>query len=488
MTFETLLLGIAVLLVFSVIASKASGRLGVPALLLFLAIGIFLGTDGPGGIYFEDAGLVQRLGTIALIFILFSGGMDTDWAYVRPALKEGIVLATAGTIATAALVGVFAVYVLSFSWLEGLLLGAIVSSTDAAAVFAILRSRGVGLQGKIKPLVELESGSNDPMAVFLTTMMVGIISQTTAIGWGLFGSFILQMVLGVVLGLLGGYGMVRLLNRINLEYEGLYPVLTIGLAMLVYSVTGAVGGNGFLAIYIAGLVMGNTSVIHRRSLLRFHDGLAWLMQIAMFLTLGLLVTPSRLVPIAGAALSVSVFLILVARPLSVFLTLAWSPMPVRAKALVGWVGLRGAVPIILATFPLLAGLPQALLIFDLVFFIVLTSVLIQGSTIPLMARLFRVEAPLARSPQIPLEFAPSEGTDGELMQIGIDESSPAMGKRLVELGLPPGVLVVLVGRDENYHVPSGATQIQNADTVLILARRDSLGAVKDIFGRVPLPI
>lgn len=357
--FEYLLFGAAILLLLSIIASKASGRLGVPALVFFLVIGMLAGSEGIGGIEFSDAATAQSLGVVALIFILFSGGFDTAWASVHRVLPHGLVLATVGVLLTALAVGAFVMVSLGFSWRESLLCGAIVSSTDATAVFAVMRSRGVSLKGSLKPLLELESGSNDPMAIFLTTAMIGLLIDPETSMWGLVPRFFIQMVAGGIAGYLLGRGMVYVINRLHLEYDGLYPVLSMALVLLIYGITTLIGGNGFLAVYLAGLVMGNTNVIHQRSLMRFHDGLAWLMQIAMFLTLGLLVFPSQLFAVAGIGLLISVFLMLIARPLVVYVSLLPFRVNLRNTAMIGWVGLRGAIPIILGTFPLTAGVPQA---------------------------------------------------------------------------------------------------------------------------------
>src|SRR5512134_2919727 len=386
LTIEYFLLAAAGLLLLSVLASKAFGRMGIPALLLFLGIGMLAGSDGPGGIHFDNPWLAQSLGVVALTFILFAGGMDTEWASVRRVLGIGISLSTVGVAVTAGLVGWFATAALNMSWFEGLLIGAIVSSTDAAAVFAVMRSRYVGLRSPLKPLLELESGSNDPMAVFLTIGLISLITGQSDSPLDLVPMFIRQMVLGATIGYGIGKLMVLLINRLRLEYEGLYPVLTLSLVLLTYSGSAWLGGNGFLAVYIAGLMMGNSQFVHKRSLTRFHDGLAWLMQITMFLALGLQVFPTQLVPIAGTGLFLALFLMVFARPVAVFVTLAFASLTIKEKAMVAWVGLRGAVPIILATFPLLAGIPQATTIFNLVFFIVLTSVLLQGTSIPLVAR------------------------------------------------------------------------------------------------------
>lgn len=478
MPFDYILLGTAILLLLGVVASKASGRLGVPALVLFLALGMLAGSEGIGGIYFADAALSQSLGVVALVFILFSGGFDTAWSQVRPVLVPSMVLATLGVLMTALIVGLFVAYVVGVPLLVGLLLGSIVSSTDAAAVFAILRSRGVSLRGNLKSLLELESGSNDPMAIFLTTGLIGLLMGTSDSIADLVGMFLLQMVLGGAAGVLLGRLTVYLLNRVRLEYEGLYPVLTIACVLLIYGATALLGGNGFLAVYLAGLVIGNSTVIHRRSLMRFHDGLAWLMQIAMFVTLGLLVFPSRLWAVAGTGLLIAFFLMAVARPLSVFVGLLPFRFTLRKRIFIGWVGLRGSVPIVLATFPLLAGVPQADWIFNVVFFIVLTSVLLQGSTIPLVARWLHLDAPMRLRPRAPLEFEATNGIQGELVEIELPEGSPAVGKRLLELGLPPGALLVLVGRGNSFLVPSGGTVLHARDTLFLLAEPKALAEVR----------
>jgi cell volume regulation protein A len=477
--FTYLLLAAAILLLLGVISSKASGRLGVPSLLFFLLVGMLAGSEGIGGIEFSDAHAAQNLGVVALIFILFAGGFDTEWARVRPMLPLGLVLATVGVLLTALLVGGFAVFALGFSWREGLLLGSIVSSTDAAAVFAILRSRGVGLRGSLKPLIEFESSSNDPMAIFLTTAMIGLLRDPDSSIWALVPMFIMQMVLGGAAGYVLGLGMRYMINKSNLAYDGLYPVLSIALVLLVYSVTDLIGGNGFLAVYLAGLVIGNTYLIHRRSLMRFHDGLAWLMQIVMFVTLGLLVFPSHLMPVVGAGLIISAFLMFVARPISVLLALLPFRQSLRKIAMVGWVGLRGAVPIILATFPLIAGVERAETIFNLVFFIVLTSVLVQGSTIPLVARWLHVAAPARLRPRSPLELETVNGVRGELIELELPENSPAVGRRLVDLRLPRGALLVLIGRDESFLIPSGSTVLEKGDILHLLADQESLAHVRE---------
>ncbi|GAP08514.1 MAG TPA: potassium/proton antiporter [Anaerolinea thermolimosa] len=475
---EYILIGASVLLLISVLASKISDRFGVPALLLFLILGMLAGSDGPGGIYFDDPALAQFIGVIALILILFAGGLDTEWNSIRPVIKEGLLLSTLGVFITALIVGLFVSALLGLSLVEGLLLGSIVSSTDAAAVFSVLRSKGVGLKGQLKPLLELESGSNDPMAIFLTVGLIQLMTQPTLSLANLIGRFILQMLIGTVLGYVMGRVMLHLVNRLKLGYEGLYPVLTLSLVFLTFGVTNGIGGSGFLAVYLAGIVLGNHDFIHKRSLMRFHDGLAWLMQIGMFLTLGLLVFPSRLIPIAGMGLLVAGCLMFIARPVSIFVSLLPSTLNWREKAFISWVGLRGAVPIMLATFPLLARVPQASLIFNVVFFVVLTSVLLQGTSIPLVAQWLRVGVPATPKRMYPIEYTPMVGLKSELKELAIPSDSYMDGKTIVELGLPANFLVILIARDHAFLQPSGGTILRGGDTLLVLSDRKSFEEVQ----------
>ncbi len=478
LAFETLLLVVGVLLLCSVWASRASSRLGVPALVLFLVIGMLSGSDGPGGIAFDNPGLAQSLGVTALIFILFAGGLDTDWKLVRPVLGEGLLLANLGVAISACLVGVFAVYVLGFDPLLGLLFGAIVSSTDAAAVFSVVRERGVSLRNSMEPLLEMESGSNDPMAVFLTIGLTHLIVDADASVRELILELVLEMAVGASLGYAAGRTMEFLINRARLQSEGLYPALTLALMLLTYGLTDQVGGNGFLAIYIAGMTLGNQDFVHKRSIMRFHDAAAWLTQIGMFLALGLLVFPSQLMTVVGSGLLASAFLIFVARPASVFGALAFKKRPVADKLMVSWAGLRGAVPIVLATFPLLEGVPQANLIFNLVFFIVLTSVLIQGTTIPWVARWLGVNRVEHEPFQYPAEYVPQVDIESQLAEVFVGGESALRGRSLMEVRLPKGALVILVERNGNRLVPSGATVLEGGDRMLVLADPDELAKVR----------
>jgi len=439
------------------------------------------GSEGPGGIHFDDPSIARSIGVVALALILFAGGLDTNWKSVQPVLWQGLGLSTVAVFITALLVGWFVSAVTPFSLLEGLLLGSIVSSTDAAAVFAVLRSRSVSLRGNLKPLLELESGSNDPMAVFLTTGFIGLIANPASSFAGLIPMFIQQMTLGALIGYGAGRMMIYIINHLRLEYEGLYPVLTLALVLISYSGASIVGGNGFLAVYIAGIIMGNNDFIHKRSLVRFHDGLAWLMQITMFLALGLLVFPSHILPIIGIGFLVAAFLMIVARPVSVFATLAFAKTNTREKTLVSWVGLRGAVPIILATFPLLAGIRQADMIFNLVFFIVLTSALLQGSSIPKVAKWLRVDAPLPGDTEAAYDMGEEECIICRLAEVRVPEDSELIGKQIVEAGLPENTDIVLLNRGRRIIIPTGATILEPGDVMLVLADEESLKRLKDML-------
>lgn len=482
-SIEYLLTGASVLLLLSIISSKFSGRLGVPAVLLFIIIGMLAGAEGIGKIQFDDPWLAQSLGVAALALILFSGGLDTEWKSVRPVVWKGLALSTVGVFLTALLVAWFTIVVLDLSLHEGLLLGAIVSSTDAAAVFAVLRSRKVSLKGELKPLLELESGSNDPTAVFLTIGMIRLIGEPTLTFLDMVLLFVQQMAIGAAMGFLMARGITYLLNHLKLEYEGLYPVLTFTMVFMIYGLTAIIGGNGFLAVYLAGLLLANSDFIHKKSLVRFHDGIAWLMQIIMFLTLGLLVMPSHLSYVWGVGIFTAAFLILMARPLSVFIALLPWRMKLREKAMVMWVGLRGAVPIILATFPMLSGIEQSEMIFNVVFFIVMLSVVVQGTTIPFVARLLRVDSPLFLKARYPLEFEPAPGSKGELVDIFVPHDSFVTGKRLLDIHFPKGVLVALILRNDEYLVPGGQTIIEAGDLLLILADTATLAELKAFIGR-----
>ena len=476
------MLAAGVLLIAGVIATKTSSRLGVPSLLLFIGLGMLAGSDGVGGIEFDDVDLARTFGIIALGFILFSGGLDTRFADIRPVLGQGIALASVGVVLTAGVIGGLASWALDLSLEEAVLLGAIVASTDAAAVFSILRSRGLAIDNRLGATLELESGSNDPAAVFLTVATIEVLTNEQS-GLALIaGSFVLQMTLGAACG----YGLARaatwLLNRLHLDFDGIYPVLTVGFVLLTLEAVTVVGGSGFLALYVAGVTMANRDYIHKRSLIRFHDGIAWLMQIAMFVLLGLLVFPARLPDVALDGLFVAAVLIFVARPLAVFLTLLPFRVPIRQTAFISWVGLRGATPIILATFPLAAGVSNASWLFDIVFFVVLTSVLVQGTTIGIAARRLRLvddRAAPARSVSFDAVMTGDEGP--RLHEVTIGPQSPAATRQILDLDLPMGVLVVLVRRGAVSFMPQGSTVLEVGDELLIAVEPQHAATIDEQF-------
>jgi potassium/hydrogen antiporter len=480
LSVENILLFGSVLLFISIIASKTSFKLGVPTLILFLVVGMLAGSDGLGGIYFNDPRLAQFLGVVALTFILFSGGLDTKWESVKPVLWQGLSLSTLGVLITAILVGVFSSYLLGFTIAEGLLLGAIVSSTDAAAVFSILRTRSIGLKGNLRPTLEFESGSNDPMAYFLTISMTYVVLNPDASVLVLIPKFLKGMILGGLCGFGMGKAMIWLINKIRLDVAGLYPVLILSLVFFTFSFTDFIGGNGFLAIYIAGIILGSSNFIHKKSLMKFYDGQAWLMQIVMFLSLGLLVYPSKIVPILGPGILISVFLIFAARPIAVFISLANTKgLNFRKKLFISWVGLRGAAPIVFATYPMLAGVHYADTIFNLVFFISVSSVVLQGSSLPIVARWLHVSVPGKIKRNFPLDIELKEDIKSELVELDIPSNSPVVGRAVVQIGMPKGSLIVLIHRDDKYITANGETIIEANDHLLVMA--DNKSVVEEVY-------
>ena len=466
---ENILFTGSVLLLVSIIAGKTTDRLGVPTLIFFLIVGILAGSEGIGGIQFENYHLAELIGIVSLNFILFSGGLDTNWQSIKPILWRGVSLSTIGVFVTALSVGLFVYFILDFSLLEGLLLGAIVSATDAAAVFSILRNQGIGLKGNLRPVLELESGSNDPMAYFLTISLTTLLSHPEMHFYQLIPLFIKGFIIGGLMGYAMGKASHWLINNIRLNSDGLYPVLVLGLAMFTYSATDFLGGNGFLAIYLCAVILGNSNFIHKRSLLRFYEGQAWLMQIIMFLTLGMLVFPSKVFPVIGIGLLISAFLIFVARPIGVFISLAFFKVNIRSKVFLSWVGLRGAVPIVFATYPMIAGLPKAEMIFNLVFFISVSSVLLQGTTLSYIARLLHLAVPQKVKRRIWTDLEIQDSEKSVMTEFIIKQGSVADGKKIVTLDIPGSASIMSIKRGEKYIIPDGSTRLLAGDKLFILA-------------------
>ena len=489
MNLEYFLLVVAVLLFLSIIAGKTGYRFGVPVLLLFLLIGMLAGSDGFDFIRLDNFHVAQNIGVIALICILFSGGIDTKYNEIRPVARPGIVLATLGVLLTALITGTFIYYLtnwffpsVTLTFLEALLLASVMSSTDSASVFAILRSRGLLLRHRLRPLLELESGSNDPMAYMLTISLISIIQQVQvtaepALNWGdIAGLFVAQVVIGAALGFVLGKLAVRVINKINIDNDALYPILLLTCMIFVFSATYFLKGNGFLAVYIAGLVMGNSKFVHKRTTLKFFDGLAWLFQIVMFLTLGLLVNPSELLPIAGIGISVGIFMIVFSRPAAVLISLLpFRKMTFNDRVYISWIGLRGAVPIIFATYPMIADIPHARTMFNIVFFITILSLMVQGTSVSWFARLLGLARPY-RPDRKPNDFAVDFADDikSSMMQITVTDAMLQEGHKLLNLPLHDKALVVMVKRDENYFIPKGNTELKANDKLLLICEDDKI--------------
>lgn len=467
-TIENILLIGSLLLFISIVVGKTSYKFGVPTLLLFLLVGMLAGSEGIGRIYFNDPGIAQFIGIVSLNFILFSGGLDTNWQAIKPVLWQGISLSTLGVLFTAVSLGTFVWLVTDFSFYEGLLLGAIVSSTDAAAVFSILRGKNIALRSKLRPTLELESGSNDPMAYVLTIAFLGLVLNPEKGLLTVLPLFLTQMIFGAAFGYLFGRLSKYIINKINLDFEGLYPVLVIALMFVTFSATDFLGGNGFLAVYLCAVYLGNHELIHKKTILKMFDGLAWLMQIVLFLTLGLLVFPSEVIPYLGVGMLISGFLIFVARPIGVFLSLIPFKMRLRRRFFISWVGLRGAVPIVFATYPLLAGVEKANVIFNLVFFIAVTSVLIQGTTLSTIAKWFNVALPEQLKRKTPLDIFLSEQEKSMMREIRIPEESYAVGKKILDINFPASAVISMIIRNDKYITPKGATPIQANDRLIVL--------------------
>ena len=473
------------LILLSIASSKLSSRFGLPVLVLFLGLGMLAGSEGLGGIPFEDYTLAHAIGSTALALILLDGGLSTPMDSIRMAWRPSLVLATVGVFLTALVTGLAAAWILRIPLLQGLLLGSIVGSTDAAVVFAILRSGGVRLPSRVGATLEIESGSNDPMAIFLTVGLIEVLTGRVPLGVGLLSLFATQMIVGTIVGLAVGYATVWVVNRINLDAPGLYPVLVGAGGLLAYGLAVALGGSGFLAIYLAGIVLGNLRIVYRLGVLRFHDAGAWLAQIVMFVVLGLLSFPSQLWSVAGGGLLISAVLILIARPVTVALTLlpfrfGFSP---RELVFISWVGLKGAVPITLATFPLMMGVEGAPLIFNVVFFVVLVSALVQGWTIPWLARSLGLQQPVEPPPPVTLEISALRHVDGEIMDYTVAEGSRAAGRLVRDLALPTGAVIALIAREQAIIPPQGGTRILPGDHVILVLATGTRPLVDRVFGR-----
>lgn len=472
-----LLIG-SILLFVSVIVGKTGYKFGVPALLLFLIVGMIFGSDGLG-LQFHNADEAQFIGMVALSIILFSGGMDTKYSDIRPILSPGIVLSTAGVLLTALFTGVFIWWISGMHWsnisfpiITSLLLAATMSSTDSASVFAILRSQNINLKHNLRPMLELESGSNDPMAYMLTVVLIQL-AQASGMNCGEIAlSFAIQFIVGGAIGYVSGRAAVFMLNKLNIDNQALYPILLLAFVFFTFSITDLIHGNGYLAVYIAGMLVGNSKIKYRKEIVTFMDGLTWLFQIIMFLCLGLLVNPHEMFEIAIVASLIGIFMIFIGRPLSVLLCLMpFRNLTTKSRLFVSWVGLRGAVPIIFATYPVVAGIDGADAIFNIVFFITILSLVIQGTTVSFIANKLGLSVPVEKKGN---EFGVElpEEINTNLSDMVITEKDIAGGDTLKEMSLPKGTLVMIVKRDEEFLIPNGTLKLHVGDRLLLISEKD----------------
>ncbi len=477
-TGENILLVGSILLFVSILVGKTGYRFGVPALLLFLGVGMLFGSDGLG-LQFHNAKEAQFIGMVSLSVILFSGGMDTKFTDIRPVLPQGLLLSTVGVLLTALFTGLFIWWLSGMSWtnihfplLTSLLLASTMSSTDSASVFAILRSQKINLKHNLRPMLELESGSNDPMAYMMTIVLIQLITSTSMSGAAIAGSFVVQFLVGGAAGYVLGKLAIQMLNHLNIDNQALYPILLLSFVFFTFSITDLLKGNGYLAVYIAGMMVGNHKIMYRKEVYTFMDGLTWLCQIIMFLCLGLLVNPHEMLEVAAVALLIGVFMILIGRPLSVFLCLLpfGRSINARSQLFVSWVGLRGAVPIIFATYPVVAKVPGAGAIFNIVFFITIVSLIIQGTTVSRMARLLKLSTPMPKTGNDFGVELPDE-IDSDLRDMTVTEEVLARGDTLKEMNLPKGTLVMIVKRGEEYLIPNGTLKLKLGDKLLLISEK-----------------
>ena len=479
MTATSIILIGGILIFTSILVGKAGSRFGIPSLLLFLLVGILFGKGGLG-LGFYKAEIAQFIGMIALSIILFSGGMDTRFKDIKPILWQGIALSTAGVFLTALLTGLFIFWISGFEFTTiymplatSLLLAATMSSTDSASVFNILRSQKIQLKYNLKSTLELESGSNDPMAYMLTIALIQLITSTSFGVGGVIWSFLMQFAIGGAVGFIVGKLAIRLINKIALSIPSLYSLLLLSLIFFTFAITDVIKGNGYLAVYIAGIMVGNNRIVYKKEIARFLDGMTTMVQMIMFLSLGLLVNPGEMIHAIPIAFLIGIFMILVGRPLSVFLTLApFKNVSTRSKLFISWVGLRGAVPIIFATYPVVAGIEFSDQIFNIVFVITLMSLLLQGMTISHVAKKLDLDIPDDGSDSEAFGMELPEEINAILQEVVLTEEHLQEANQLKNMSIPPKTLVIMVKREGKFLVPNGTMILLPGDRLLMISEDD----------------
>ena len=450
-------------LLICITSSKMLYKFGVPMLLIFIVLGMLFGSDGIVGIYFDNYDLTSKLCSIALVFIMFYGGFGTNWKMAKPVANQSILMSTFGVIITSLLTGVFCYFILNTSLLEGLLIGSIVGSTDAASVFTILRSQKLNLKSEIASLLEVESGSNDPIAYMMTLSIVMIMSS--GLSWSIVPMILKQIIFGILLGAVLAKATVFIIRRANFELEGFYSIFIIAIAILAYALSEFIGGNGYLSVYIAGIILGNSKIPHKKSLVAFFDGISWIMQIMLFFMLGLLSFPSRLPQVIGVSILISIFMIFIARPIATHVILRGFKTPIKEQILISWVGLRGAASIVFAIFAITSGVPIENDIFHIIFFIALISVSVQGTLLPKVAQKLDLVDNDTTVLKTFNDYQEEKST--MLLEYNVSKSSKWMNKTIMDAEIPDDILIVMIKRNGQVIVPKGSTEILEKDILVL---------------------
>ncbi len=463
-----IMIACAMVVILCIVSSNVLYKLGIPTLLIFLALGMLFGSDALGGFYFDNFNIAKEVCSVGLIFIMFFGGFGTNWKTAKPVIAPSVLMSTAGTVLTAGLVGVFCSLVFGIGWIEGMLIGSVVASTDAASVFAILRSRKLNLKGGLAPLLEIESGSNDPVAYMMTMIFLSLLSGNTEISIPLM--LAKQLAFGLGIGAVLGKLTALILRKVEFKIEGLYPIFVVAVGLLSYALTEWVGGNGYLSVYLTGIIVGNSKIKHKKSLVHFLDGISWLMQIMIFFCLGLLSFPSKFGTVILPALAISAFLILVARPIATFGILSWFKFPIRQQIFISWVGLRGAASIVFAIFATTGGATLQYDIFHIIFIVALISVSLQGTLLPGLAK--KLDLVDDSTPVLKTFTDYEEEHNTQLLEYEVTQDSTILNQSLLEADIPEGVLIVMIKRNNDIVIPNGSTVILLGD-ILVLSGVDT---------------